>query len=652
MKQLHVAEKWLADMSRNTRYEILEEGSESGELEEIAAKFGVQLPCNDLAVFKGTYAYVDRTNLNGCSLPQEEVIKALGTLRGKAIDFDHLRKRVVGYHLDATLEDKEIVCYGIFFKGNFPEDYDIIKQCMKEGKLGISFEAWGTRERREDGDYDLVDIEFAGGALLISSDPAFPGAGVLELSKHNKVLEFAKVMTEPKSHILETSMYVLNANNIKVKDKNSHYPMETLQQAKHSLTIVNSLTEVPSWYEGTLEELKSKVTEAIVEKHSKILDKANYCVYEFEMILRALAEVPWHKGEEECWREVSLIDFTKNIVVITYQPSGTEVSVNLTPSSVVTKQGKPVKDLKGETVSVSFIEKFQKFEGNFDELEAFVQKEMDYESIQLPEMAYLSIKERTKLNDSDFAVIKKLKNITSGKRRKVRMFPLNDATHVRIALARLEKDNVKDTFTELGISFKTVQQRILNKAKELKMKDIMEKYEQATTDEQVELYATIVKEVATLKTQIQELTQAQEAAKVEATAAITAKDTELASIKVQLEEITKAKDLVQAELDRRDEEIKKAKVASRKEALGEFAKDIADADILDEVKYEMALLKKENAELKKAVAETSTTEDAEKPKEKVDETAGTEMTKGSKDKSKDEELKKINERVLKQAYGA
>jgi len=648
MKQLHVAEKWLADMSKNTRYEILEAGSKDGELERIAAKFGVQLPCNDLAVFKGTYAYIDRTNLNGCSLPEDEVIRALGTLRGKAIDFDHLRKRVVGYHLDAALEGNEIVCYGIFFKGNFPEDYDIIKQCMKEGKLGISFEAWGDHSQREDGDYDLINIEFAGGALLIASEPAFPGAGVLELAKNNRVLEFAKVMVEPTKHIFETSAYVFNAKNIKVKDKNGHYPIDTFQQAQHSLSLVNKLKEVPVWYEGTLEELKAKVTEAIVEKHPKILDKANYCEYEFDMILRALQEVPWHEGEEECWREVSAIDFTTNTVIVTYQPSGTKVSVNLTPSSEVIKQGKPVKDEEDEEdeeISQSFMDSFQKFDGNFDELEAFVQKEMDYKSIQLPEIAHLSIQERTKLIDSDFAVIKKIKNINSGKRRKVRMFPLHDATHVRIALARLEEDNVKDTFTKLGISSKAVQLRILNKAKELNMKDIIEKYEQATTDEQVELYKEIVKEVAALKTQIQELTTAQETAKVATEKTIADKDTELASIKAQVAEITKAKDLAQAELDRRDAEIRQAKLASRKETLGDFAAGMEDADILDEVKYEMALLKKENAELKALAAK------APKVEPVVDEQAKTDLTKGSKDKAADDELKEVQKRVLKQAYG-
>ena len=593
----------LKDMSHNTRYSFLEQGSDDKKLQEIAAKFGVQLPANDLAIFKGTYAYVDRTNLNGCSLPNAEVEKALNTLRGKAVDFDHLRKRVVGYFIDAELEGDEIVCYGIFFKGNFPEDYDIIKECMAQGNLGISFEAWGDHVAREDGDYDLVDIEFAGGALLIASDPAFPGAGVLELAKKERVLEFAKVMTEP-------TEYVHNKKDLKkIETSAKRDNMKLSEDAKNAL------------------------------------EKAKYCEYEFDMILRALAEVPYPKGEDEMetWREVSSIDFDNNTAIITYQPSGTVVSVDLTPRSVVIKKGKG-KDVKSsveEPTKESFLEKFHKFDGNFDELEAFVQNEMDYKDTSVPEMAYLGVDERTKLHDSQFAVIKKIKCETSGKRRKVRMFPLNNSTHVRIALARLEEDNVKDTFKKLGISYDKTMKRILNKAKELDMKDILKKYEESTVEEQASLFSEVLKQVEELTSQVKELTEAQEAAKTEMEAAQTSKDEEVASLKAQIEEITAKANEAQTELDRRDAEITEAKLAERKESLGDTAEGMEDADILDDVKYELALLKKENAELKEAAAQAP-----KKEGEEVD------LSKGSREKGDVDESLEIRKRVMKKAYGA
>ena len=188
------------------------------------------------------------------------------------------------------------------------------------------------------------------------------------------------------------------------------------------------------------------------------------------------------------------------------------------------------------------------------------------------------------------------------------------------------------------------------------MKDIMVKYEQATTDEQVELYARMAKEVASLKTQIDELTAAQETAKSASEEAMTAKDSELSSIQEKVDEITKAKDEVQTELDRRDEEIKQATLVSRKEALGDAAEGIEDADILDEVKYEMALLKKENAALK-AAAENPLTEEEKaaaavlKAAEKKDGTEDASLEKGSRQKDAEDDLKACGDRVLKRAYG-
>ena len=193
--------KFLKDMTYNTRYEFLDYGKHKDEIGKIAEKARIKLPAHDLAVFKCTYAYIDRQNLNGCTLLKGEVEKALNTLVGKAVDFDHMRKRVVGHWIDAKLEGDEIIAYGIFFKGNFQDDYDLIKDMMEKDVLAISFEAYGNREFTGDKSYNLRDIEFSGGALLIKTNPAFPGSEVLEMSQKERVLEFAKVMTEPKHYM-------------------------------------------------------------------------------------------------------------------------------------------------------------------------------------------------------------------------------------------------------------------------------------------------------------------------------------------------------------------------------------------------------------------------------------------------------------------
>jgi len=185
----------MEDMSLTSEYEIIEYGENDQELSEIAIKKGIQYPSKDLAFFKCKYAMVNQENRNKCTLPRREVKRALKTLVGKAVDKDHYRQNTVGYWLDSALDEDNIIAYGAFWKSNFPEDYGFIKTRMAEGKMKISFEAWGERVFKSDGSYDLTDIEFAGGALLFDTEPAFPDAEVMEFST-NRVLEFAKVVVE------------------------------------------------------------------------------------------------------------------------------------------------------------------------------------------------------------------------------------------------------------------------------------------------------------------------------------------------------------------------------------------------------------------------------------------------------------------------
>ena len=201
-------------------YSFLEVGKDDQELAKIAEKRGLHLPCNDLAIFKGKFAFTDRTNLNGCSLPKEEVTKSLHTLIGKAIDFDHIRERIVGFWLDAEVIADTIYAYGAFFKANLAEDYTLVKSLMDSNNLGISFEAYGNREFKDDGSYDLNDIEWAGGALLINTEPAFPGAGVLEMSQ-KRVLEFANTMTEPTTYIKSNEARKVEKSRLYVEDMES-----------------------------------------------------------------------------------------------------------------------------------------------------------------------------------------------------------------------------------------------------------------------------------------------------------------------------------------------------------------------------------------------------------------------------------------------
>lgn len=187
---------WLEDMTYASEYTFLEEGKDDDELSRIAKKRGINLPSHDLAIFKCKYAFTDRVNKNGCLLPREEVAKSLSTLVGKAVDFDHFRKRICGTWIDAELRGDQIIAYGSFFKSNLQDDFTTIKDLMQRGALSVSFEAWGNKTPLTGNAYSLNDICFAGGALLLKEAPAFPGADVLEMA-NNRVLEFAKVMIKP-----------------------------------------------------------------------------------------------------------------------------------------------------------------------------------------------------------------------------------------------------------------------------------------------------------------------------------------------------------------------------------------------------------------------------------------------------------------------
>lgn len=237
-------EKFLHDISYNSKYSFLEEAKDADELATIANKRGIKLPAHDLAVFSCTYAYIDRQNLNGCTLPKEEVEAALDTLVGKAVDFDHMRQRVVGHWVDAKLDGDKIVAYGVFFKGNFQEDYTFIKDMMEKDVLAISFEAYGNREVTGQGSYNLRDIEFSGGALLIKTNPAFPGSEVMEMAKQEKILEFAKVMTPPKEYIHEGTYHDKKKKN---KDMGRLY-LDDIQAINNLLISV----ECPSCKEKSL----------------------------------------------------------------------------------------------------------------------------------------------------------------------------------------------------------------------------------------------------------------------------------------------------------------------------------------------------------------------------------------------------------------
>jgi len=613
-------ELFLEDMTYNSRFEFFE-GSED-ELKAVGKKRGIHFPSHDLSVFKCVYAFVDRMNKNGCTLPREEVDKSLSTLVGKAIDFDHLRKRVVGFWLDAKIEESSIIAYGAFFKSNFADDYDTIKELMQKDTLAISFEAWGNREPNPTEGYNLTDIEFAGGALLLKESPAFPGSEVLEMAK-TRVLEFAKVMTAPKNFI-------------------------------HGEEKTEDIPEVARMY---------------------LSDAQN--------IARLCAEADCPVCHEKGFLDVLSMDYEGDTAKVKCIQCGSKMEMTFTPRLDVLKKGKPRQLKEVRTVAnLAMLEDVVSFINNYEEsdeqLETVMSNELEESTEDGKKLTY---KERKNIDDEMFAVIITTKNKINGEPRKIRMFPIHDPAHVRNALARLAQEKPQQTLQKLGVSIDNVRRKILKRAKELNMKELLDKYKKGSADELVQMFAM---EIAGRELSKEELEKAftlceLKATKAQAsptslnndkgpssgnptsllTASISEDDVkdivkEVAGIKAK-EEAAKAEEVKKAEEAKQAEDAKKAaeeaakkkcptcgslvdekclkngsedelkekvtaleaelasfrkakeeaekaateaKLKERREGLGEFAKELADADVMDDTKFELAKLKKENAELK------------------------------------------------------
>ena len=472
----------LEEIGLKSNYTLFEEGKESNEVKTIAKKRGIKLPSKDIALFKCKYAFVDKENLNGCILPRKEVEKALDTLNSKAIDKDHLRKQTVGYWLEAALIKDEVIAYGCFWKSNFAEEYQDIKDRMKEGKVKISFEAWGNREFNEDKTYNLTDLEFAGGALLFDTDPAFPDAEVLNFSSINeRQLEFAKIIED-------------SNKLVKCEKCNSVFASENSSECINCKHIE----------ENKIMKESQKVSENIEESSFSFN-------WDKETIARMMCETECPTCKTKGWNDILNINFEDNKIKSRCPYCNGVNEYDLTPTATIVKKGKKPEPIKlAQTSTLEKPIENKELSKNLKEKEG---KNLMDEFLRKYNKA--SVDELVKFLDTELASIK--------------------------------------------LIVATKDQDILTKTQELTSKD-----------------AELVKNIADNKLMV-------ENAKIE----LETVKTELAGFK--------------AEESKKIADEKAAIVKSRKEGLAEYAKDMSDEDILNDLKFENAKLKKERDEaIKKA----------------------------------------------------
>ena len=581
------------DMSFHTSYESFEAGKSNDELEKVAKKRGVVYPCKDISIFKGKYAFTDEVNANGCILPKEEVEKALDTLVGKSVDIDHYRRSAVGFWLDSYLKGDTIISYAAFWKGSFGEEYDEFQNKMKDGKIKISFEAWGDREATTDGNYNLRNIEFAGGALLDETDPAF---------KNAEVLEFASIIEES----------AFSCECIKCGHK------ETSE--KHCKDLKCS-------------KCGGQMRRAERPGPGQGVELSRFYINDTEAIIKLASEVECETCEVKGAYDILSINYAENELKARCVICDAEMVMYLTPTTKLTKKGRTIKEVK-ETKRGSvkgFDDILREFNKSDEKLNEII---VNFEGGKLEEGKELTYEERKDLPDKMFAIVKSIENKETGKLRKIRIFPIHTPDYVTNAMVKSSQDKVKTILGKLGISIDNVKKKILKRAKELNMKTLNERYIESDVDAQAKLF----KEVAGKLSEAEEKISGLEATISESEKAKVERETADAKAKEDFDKVSKEAADAKAEIARRDEEIKKVEIAKRKEELGDAAKDISDEDILNEDKYRIAKLTKENAELKKTPVKTDDT----KP----------DLSKGSRDKEIEdnkevfEKAKKVNESVF------
>lgn len=718
------------DMTFNSRIEFLEEGKDDEELSRIGKKRGLELPSPDLAIFKCIYALVDIENKNRCTLPLEEVDKALQTLIGKAIDIDHYRKKTVGHWIDSERIKQEIISYGAFWKNNFPDEYDIAKKRMIDGELKVSFEAFGDRRYKDDISYDLLDIHFAGGALLDKEKPAFDRARVLEFAKvmekgipsyFERAQTFNcecikcgnKITTDkhcadlkcpkcggqmrraerpgPGQGSEEMDEYVEElAKKENITDKElGKLPKEVTDCVKKKTKAGSSVVEA---VKSCWKEYKSKGYDSGWFKLEELSEFARFYLSDLQGIIRLLGEVDCLSCKEKGMIDLLNIDFENNKTKIKCINCGAIMSVDLTPKPKLVKKGrkikkitqdKPVlgqdkmqlKDILNELGKESdeLIDAIlEKFEETDEELEMALAEILEGEVAK--KMTY---QQRKALPDSSFAVVKTIKGPRGP--RKIRMYPIHDKAHVRNALARLGQPKAQATLKRLGVSIESVRKKILRRARELKMTSLLERYKKGSVDEVLQEIAKPVlerelsevelksitdkldnKEEITeneLKTMIGDIKKVADEAKKKADADAKKKADEDAKKKADEDAKKKAKETANKDLEDLKKKLKDAedkvagyekaerdaKIKSRRDELGDFAKDVKDEELLDDEKFENLKIKKENARLKDVVKKAK--EDGKITEEDI---KGLEI--GSTDKDVDDEIKAKAKRVNEIAF--
>jgi transcription elongation factor Elf1 len=506
--------------------------SKQNELFAIAKNKGIIAEgSRDLALFSGTLEMLDKANGNNKILPKSEALKKLPQLCGKPLNLNHLRKMVVGAIIDFRYVEKEnkIVIYGCIYKSIWAEEYEKMKQAFKSKKLALSSEIWSPKSQRKfntDGSFELKNIEFAGAAIIIMDNktkPAEDECRILELST-KKYEEYENLIySSLNKEKLDEASKEVNEGDLLI----SEMEMAPVQNQPNKLKLVCPGCGTNFEYlfiPNQVAQIKCPQCESILDQQGKLLypsQKRNFeiscpnCSSSNWLILESNDDnakircnscqkeydLTFKKMNPDIQTMLSKIDFLSMGSVRCHQ-CGTYNSYAVPSrqdkiSLTCSKCGLPYSFTMSKKIKkdISKIEEiihkedkkeesnkmFSLIESNLEISEAELNDFENYsmESMALEESKKLSYAEEKNLKDENFAVVIKLKD-KEGKAKILRKYPISgtsdDQTRVRAALRYLGVQKNQDELKKYKVGVQTVIDKVLARAKELGMKDLIERH--------------------------------------------------------------------------------------------------------------------------------------------------------------------------------
>lgn len=438
-------------------------------------------------------------------------------------------------------KEKKVIIYGIIFKNCFKPEWDKMLKLFKEKKIGLSSEIWSPTNKREvlpDGTFKIHDFEFAGCTVVFMDNsqnkPSVEEALVLEMAMQSyegqKELIFSMINKENLENLtcgkcktgeghckicknLITSQTEMSSpipvpaqpSKMKIICQHCGNNFEHLfvQGQNNPINCPNCSAILDQTgkiiyppqiknFDLSCKNCQARNNWLIVEsKDNEARIKCNSCQKEYnikfhvvpEAYKELLSKVMFLRtGKVVCPQCSTYTEFaipsTQKVMELSCKKCKLGFSFDITDTlkrdiESVEESKIVIPDNKKEDIKMYILEE-SKLEISEDILNIVDKDEIGE---LLVESKKLSYEEKQGLSDSDFAVVITVKNKVTGEPRKIRKYPIKDEAHVRNALARLGQDAPRKELESLGVSPDSVIKKILAKARELGMNELIKRHE-------------------------------------------------------------------------------------------------------------------------------------------------------------------------------